>query len=210
MQKIGRQSSEHARPLDKYGKSCWTHLRCKRDGPSLSDCANLVFPTAPEQVGPSGKSHGPGFLCVTAIPDHQPVQGWADTPNVTVHMAVVYRSLCWIPGWGSLTVLQLFSDPHPDLGWDSAHRSIDKVPCQTQSIHFCLCPLAYPRLFISHPTETFAPDGREHHPASTQGISLSHQNESKSRTLGLGWIMAEPCIQFPSQQASLSGVWHCP
>lgn len=82
-------------------------------------------------------------------------------------------------------------DPHPDLGWDSAHHSIDKVPCRTQSIHFCLCPLSYPRLFVSHPTETFAPDGREHHPASTQGISLSHQNENKSRTccwvLGGSW-----------------------
>lgn len=72
----GSQPSEHARPLDKYIKSCWTQLRYKWGGPSLSDCAiSLVFPTAPEQVGPSEKSHGPRFLCVTAIPDHQPVQG---------------------------------------------------------------------------------------------------------------------------------------
>ena len=49
------------------------------DPASLTVQISLVFPTAPEQAGPSGKSHGPRVLCVTAIPDHQPVQGWVHT-----------------------------------------------------------------------------------------------------------------------------------
>lgn len=71
------------------------------------------------------------FFCVTVTPDHPAC------PEVGTHtkhlLAVVYLSLCWIPGWGSLTALLCFQmlRPHPDLGWDEAHQSTDQVVCQT-------------------------------------------------------------------------------
>lgn len=40
VQKTGRQPSEHARPLDKYVKGCWTHPRCKWDELSPLHCTN--------------------------------------------------------------------------------------------------------------------------------------------------------------------------
>lgn len=179
MQKIGRQPSERARPLDKDVKSCWTHLRCKWGGTSLSDSANQLC--VPNSSGASWSIQE--ILCVTAIPDHQPVQQWVHTTNITLHMAVVYPGLCWISGWGSLTALLLFpqvrSTSWARLGLSPSQYRQDTLPDPEHPFLFSV-PLSIPD--SSLPTETFAPDGRDHHPAPAWEISLSHQNDNWSRT----------------------------
>jgi len=85
VQKLGRQPSEHARALDKYGRSRWTHLRCKWDGPSLSDRANQpCVPSSSRASWSIWETRRPRVLCVAAIPDRQPVQGWVHAADIAL------------------------------------------------------------------------------------------------------------------------------